>query len=165
MSQSLIYAGLMVAFFAWTITMQVIRKNVSVKRLVLLPAGFTVLALVSDHGWTQRLQTPIALAFLGLGLLLAVGMGFLRSATMRVWRAETGWVSQGGRLTVVTWLATIAVRVAVMLLAVRVGAPEGAGEIMLFVAVTLAAQNLFIAKRAGLLGRTAAPAAVPAELS
>ncbi|GAA5184444.1 hypothetical protein GCM10023322_25920 [Rugosimonospora acidiphila] len=165
MPQSLIYAGLMVAFFAWAITMQVVRKNVSVKRLVLLPAGFTVLALASDHGWAQRLHTPAAFGFFAFGLLLAVGMGFVRSATMRVWQAENGWVSQGGWRTVVAWLATFAVRVAVMLLAMRVGVAEGAGEIVLFVAVTLAAQNLFIARRAGLFGRTASPAATPASLS
>jgi hypothetical protein len=165
MLQSLIATGVIVAFAAWAIAMQVVRKGVSAKRLVLLPAGFAVLALVSDHTWTQRLHTPAALAFLGLGLLLAVGMGYLRFATMRVWRTEKGWVSQGGWLTVVTWLATIAVRVAVALLAMVAGAPEGAGEIMLFVAITLAAQNVFIARRAGLLGRAASPAAVPAELS
>jgi hypothetical protein len=165
MLQHLMYTGLIIAFFGWTITMQVIRKNVSVKRLVLLPAGFTVLALASDHDWTQRLHAPTALAFFGLGLLLAVGMGLVRSATMRVWLAESGWVSKGGALTVLTWLATIAVRVAVLLVARRSGVTEGAGEIMLFVAVTLAAQNLAIAKRAGLLGRRTATAAAPASLS
>jgi hypothetical protein len=165
MLHNLIYGGLMVAFFAWTITMQVIRKNVNVKRLVLLPAGFTVLALSSDHGWTQRLHTPVALGFFGLGLLLAVGMGLVRAATMRVWHTDAGWMSKGGALTVVTWLATIAVRVAVMLVAVRAGASEGAGEIMLFVALTLATQNLVIAKRAGLLDRAATAKTVPASLS
>ncbi len=165
MPQSLIYAGIMVTFFAWAITMQVIRKNVSAKRLVLLPAGFTVLALASGHDWTRHLHTPAALAFFGSGLVLAVGMGFVRSATMRVWRAGTGWVSQGGWPTVVAWLATIAVRVAMMLLATHAGVTEGAGEIMLFVAITLAAQNLFIARRAGLLGRTGSPAAARASLS
>jgi hypothetical protein len=165
MPQSLIFAGLMVAFAAWAITMQVVRKNVTVKRLVLLPAGFTVLALVSDHGWAQHLRTPTALAFLGLGLLIAAGMGYVRSATMRVWRAEQGWVSQGGWLTVGTWLATIAVRVAVALLAAVAGATEGPGEIMLFVAVTIAAQNVFVARRAGLLGRAVSPAAAPVGLS
>jgi hypothetical protein len=165
MLHNLIYAGLMVAFFGWTITMQVIRKSVSVKRLVLLPAGFTVLAVASDHGWTQRLSSPITVFFFGLGLLLAVGMGLVRSATMKVWRAEAGWVSKGGPLTVATWFATIALRVAVMLVAVQAGAPEGAGEIMLFVAVTLAAQNLVIAKRAGLLGHATRPAPVRAGLS
>jgi hypothetical protein len=164
MSHNLIYAGLLVAFFGWTITMQVIRKSVSVKRLVLLPAGFTVLALVSDHGWTQRLSSPVAVAFFGLGLLLAIGMGLVRSATMRVWRTESGWVSQGDLRTVATWFATIALRVAVMLVATRSGAPEGAGEIMLFVAVTLAAQNLIIARRSGLLGGAARPAAARAGL-
>jgi hypothetical protein len=159
MLQTLAYTGLMVAFFAWVITMQVVRKNVTTKRLVVLPAGFTVLALTSDHSWPGRLHTATALAFFGLGLLLAVVMGFVRAATIRVWRTGTGWVSQGGWLTVATWLATVAVRVAVLLLATHLGAAEGAGEVMLFVAVTLAAQNLSVARRTGLLGRTASPAA------
>lgn len=163
MSQALISTGLIVVFFAWTITMQVIRKSVSVKRLVLLPVGFTVLALVSDHGWAQRLHTPVALGFFAFGLLLAVAMGLVRAATITVWRAESGWMSKGGWLTVVTWLATIAVRVAVALLAMKFGAAEGAGEIILFVAVTIATQNLIIAKRAGLLNRTFAPAAANAS--
>src|SRR3954470_17009073 len=115
MTQQLVTAGLVVVLFAWAITMQVIRKSVRVKRLVLLPAGFAVMALVSDHGWVQRLGRPVALAFFALGLLLAVGMGLVRSTTIKVWRTESGWVSQGGWPTVATWLATIAARVAVVL--------------------------------------------------
>jgi hypothetical protein len=165
MTQELVTAGLIVVFFAWTITMQVIRKSVRVKRLVLLPAGFAVLALVSDHGWVQRLGPPVALAFFGLGLLLAVGMGLIRSTTIKMWRTESGWVSKGGWLTVVTWLATIALRLAVVLVGLRFGVTEGAGEILLFVAVTIATQNLVVAKRADLFDRTAPAAVVPAGMS
>ena len=165
MTRQLVTAGLVVVFFAWTITMQVIRKSVTVKRLVLVPAGFAVLALVSDHDWVQRLSRPAALALFGLGLLLAVGMGLIRSTTIRVWRTDSGWLSQGGWQTVATWLATVAARVAVVLVGLRLGVTEGAGEIVLFVAVTIAAQNLVVARRAELFGRTAPTAVVPARMS
>jgi hypothetical protein len=41
--------------------------------------------------------------------------------------------------------------VGMFVLAARLGAVEGAGEAMLFVAVTLAVQNVMLARRAGLL--------------
>jgi hypothetical protein len=153
-------AGLAVlAFLAFVISRQVARRTVTPKRLVMLPAAFTVLALVVDGGFAARLDTPVAVAFFVGGLVLAVPLGVARAATMRVWRTPDATLAQGGRRTVLLWVLTIAVRIGVLLVAARSGAPEGAGEAMLFVAATIAAQNAVIARRAGLLG---APAAAPA---
>ena len=151
MAHELITAGAIVAAIAWAITMQVRRRSVTVRRLVALPLALVALALGTDHGWAERLASPTAVAFFGAGLLLAAAMGLARARTMRVWHDGTAWVSQGSWRTVVAWIATFAVRIATAIVAARYGAAEGSGEIMCFVAVTLAAQNVALAWRAGML--------------
>jgi hypothetical protein len=145
------------AFVSFVIRQQVARKSVTPRRLVVLPAAFVVLALVSDHGLAHRLAAPVPLAFLAGGLVLAVAMGLARAATMRVWQTPTGPMSKGDWRTVLLWLGTIGVRVAVMLVAARLGAVESAGEVMLFVAATVATQNVVLARRAGLLDALGVP--------
>jgi len=156
MTKELIIGGVFVALFAWTIAMQVVRKSVTPKRLVMIPLGFGIAALANDRGWVQHLGSGGTLLFFGAGVAVAVGMGLVRAATIKVWSTEAGPVSKGGWLTVVTWFATVGVRVGIAVVAAEFGASEGAGEIMLFIALTIATQNVVIARRAGLFGNKAA---------
>jgi hypothetical protein len=120
-----------------------------------------VVPLVAGYFGLQALtRTPpdgvLAIALLAANLAVAVGLGALRGATIRVWRDAAGaWTSQGTVLTLGLWLALIAVRVAMAVLA------HGAlpvQEIALFVAATFVAQNLIVWLRTQ--GRAAAGALV-----
>jgi hypothetical protein len=164
MSTQILYAALGLAFLVFVVSRQVSRRTVTVKRLVGLPVAFAVLALVLDHGLAHRLASPVAIGFFAAGLVLAVPMGIARAATMRVWRTADGPVSRGDWRTVVLWLATVGARIGVFVLAARFGATESAGEAMIFVAATIAAQNAVLARRAGLWRpRTAELAPEPAR--
>jgi hypothetical protein len=150
MQRQLIAAALAVAFAAFVIHRQTRRRAVTPRDLVILPAWFVILSVLADHTMVSRLGSAVAAGFFAAGVLFAVAMGVARAATIRVWRTEAGLLCEGSWRTGVLWVATIAVRVAVFVLAAKAGAAEGAGEAMLFVAVTLGTQNLVLARRAGL---------------
>jgi hypothetical protein len=149
----LLAIALALAFAAFVIHRQVRRRSVTPRGLVILPVWFTALSVLVDHTMVSRLVTPVAIGFFAAGVAFAVAMGVARAATIRVWTTETGPYCEGKWTTGVLWVATIAVRVGMFLLAAKLGAQEGAGEAMLFVAATLAAQNVIVARRAGLLVR------------
>lgn len=159
MTKDLLIAAIGVAFVVFVISRQIRRRQITWKGLTILPVWFVALALIVDHTFLQRLNTTTAIAFFAAGTLFAAAMGFVRNATMRVWMTPEGPFCEGNWRTGATWIATFAVRGAMFVAAAKLGATEGAGEAMLFVAVTLGVQNLLLAKRAGLIG-TPAPAAI-----
>ncbi len=159
MQTGLLYGIVGLAVVGWAISRQVVRRPVTPKRLFVLPAVFAVLAPLTDHELGHRLGSPAAMGFFALGVAVAVGMGAARSATMRVWWTPAGVLSQGGGRTVLLWLVTIAFRVAVLLIGAQFGVGEGSGEVMLFVAITIATQNALLFRRAGRLSQ--APATAP----
>jgi hypothetical protein len=153
-----------IAFAAFVINRQVRQRRVTRAGLVILPAWCLVLAVLVDHRMVERLGTPVAVGFFALGVGFAVAMGFARSRTLRVWSAPDGPRCEGGWQTGALWVATIAVRVALFVLAARLGAGEGEGEAAVFIGVTIAVQNLIIARRAGLLRRVSSETPVAEQL-
>ncbi|MGI5236589.1 hypothetical protein [Dactylosporangium sp. CA-139066] len=158
--QILAAIGIGVAFAAFVISRQVRRRAVTPRGLVVLPVWFVALSILADHRMVYRLDSVVAIGFFAAGVAFAVAMGFARAATLRVWHTETGPMCEGTWRTGALWVATIAVRMALFLLAAKLGAHEGMGEAMVFVAVTLGMQNVLLARRAGLFspaqGRTPA---------
>ncbi|GAA3204659.1 hypothetical protein ACFO1B_42205 [Dactylosporangium siamense] len=162
MVQQVLVVAAAVAFAGFVISRQVRRRKVTVRGLVILPVWFLVLSLLVDHAMIGRLHTGATVGFFAAGIAFAGVMGALRFRTLRVWRGEDGPWCEGNWRTGALWVATIAVRVGLFLLATRLGATEGAGEAMVYVAVTLGVQNLLLANATGLLPN-AAPAAAPLE--
>ncbi|GAA3448922.1 hypothetical protein [Dactylosporangium matsuzakiense] len=164
--QLLAAIGLGVAFAALVISRQVRRRAVTPRGLIILPVWFLILSLLADHRMVYRLDSALAIGFFAAGVAFAVAMGFARAATLRVWGTDAGPMCEGDWRTGVLWVATIAVRVGVFLLAARLGAQEGMGEAMVFVAVTLGTQNVLLARRAGLFkpAQTPTPALTPARV-
>jgi hypothetical protein len=150
MVKPLLEIAVAVAFAVFVIHRQIRRRAVTPRDLILLPVWFIVLSVLADHTMVGRLGSPVAVACFAAGVAFAVAMGIARAATIRVWRTATASYCEGGWLTGTLWVATIAVRVAMFMLAAKWGAREGAGEAMLFVAITLGSQNLILARRAGL---------------
>jgi hypothetical protein len=111
------------------------------------PRSLLVVPLVAGYlGFQGLTGAPpagvLAIGLLAVNLVLAVGLGALRGATMRVWQSASGaWMSQGTLVTLGLWLALIAVRLAMAVL------DRGAlplQEIGLVVAATFGAQNLIV---------------------
>ena len=148
-----------VAFAAFVISRQVRRRKVTARGLVILPVWFLALALLVDHAALARLHSVAAAGFFAAGIAFAGVMGALRFRTLRVWHAADGPWCEGDWRTGALWVATIAARVGLFVLAAHLGATEGAGEAMVYVAVTLGVQNVLLARRAGLLPAARAAAA------
>jgi hypothetical protein len=165
MTQKLVIAAAAIAFIVFVISRQVRRRRVTPRGLTVLPVWFAALSVLADHRMVYRLHTAVAIGFFAAGVVFAGIMGVARAQTLRVWHTPDGPFCEGGWYTGALWFGTIAVRAGLFVLAARMGAVEGAGEAMLFVAVTLGVQNVLIARRAGLLptaaGRAPALREVP----
>jgi len=149
----------LVTFMVWRQTRE---RRVTPRGLVVLPLVFVAIGVLADKDMPHRLDSPLALALLVLGLLLAGALGVLRATTMTVRRDGRALVTRGTRTTVVWWIVTLAVRIGVVLLAYRLGVAEQLGEAMLFVAVTFGVQNAIVAARGGLFSAAPTPAATGA---
>lgn len=163
MATAALWITYLVAFAAlmvWVVARQVRERTLTVRSATALPAAFAVAAFVLDHSLLHRLTTPLAVAFLALGLLTGAATGMIRASTMAVRRVGLSMVTRGNRRTVAWWVVSLLVRVGLVVGSGSLGVREGAGEAMLFLAVTLGVQNAALAWRAGLLGRPVA-AAVP----
>lgn len=142
-----------VAFLGLIVTMQVRRKRVTPKAMLILPAVFAGLSVGLDRSWLAELGSGMAVLLLVTGSLAAIGFAVARAATITLEEGPKGLVQKGNWLTAVLWLGTFAVRIATMLIGMRYGVAQGPGEAFFFVALTFAAQNAIIARRAGLIGR------------
>jgi hypothetical protein len=150
------YLVLGVIVLVWVVSRQLRERELTTRQLVVLPLVFVVIAF-TDHKLTHNLASLGALGLLGVGLLLAVGTGAARAATMRVRRVGARVLVKGDGRTLALWFVTLAVRIGEVGLAYALGIPEGTGEAMLFAAATFAAQGAVLAWRGGLI----APDRVP----
>ncbi len=111
------------------------------------PRTMLLLPLVAGYFGLQALtRTPpdgvLAIALLGLNLVVAAGLGGLRGATIRLWRDASGaWMSQGTVLTLLLWIGLVVARVGLIVLAHGTLPVQ---EIALFVGVTFGAQSLVL---------------------
>jgi len=130
----------------------------------LIIAAVMVLAGVSGGGLVDARHTSLSIAVLVAELLVAAGLGVLRAMTTRVWRDQQGvaW-SQGGVATLVAWVGSVAVRVAMMALTSFLGIASSQSSALLFVGVTLGVQFLIVARRANALPGAAVPGAQTAR--
>lgn len=111
--------------------------------LVLAYFGLQALGSLDTAGWL----------LLGLNLSLGTALGFVRGATLRVWPdPRTGEaLMRGTPLTAALWVATIAVRVVLSFVEIKLGfAPlsSSSAESFLPAAATIAAQVLVVYLRA-----------------
>ena len=150
MLEKVLVVAAALAFAGFVISRQVRRRRVTARGLTILPVWFLALSLLVDHAMVGRLHTTATVGFFAAGMAFAAVMGTLRFRTLRIWREDDGPWCAGDWRTGVLWVVTIAVRVGMFVLAARVGATEGIGEAMVYVAVTLGVQNLLLARRVGL---------------
>ena len=129
-------------------------KESSSARLVLI---LVVGGLVETKNAIGTHAVPsTALAWLGLSLVVGAGMGAVRAATVRVWRAEDGsaW-RRGTVLTAALWLVSLAVHFGLDGVIDHTSRfPLGTSSILLYLAVTLGAQREVVRWRAARLTST-----------
>jgi hypothetical protein len=131
--------GLAVAVFV--IVRQFRARRVMSAATMLPPLALTYFGLAN----LGQLDTT-GLVLLVVNTSLAVALGVARGTTFRIWSGARGEaLMQGTRLTLLLWVATIGVRVAVSFVEQRAGlgtyASAGA-ELLIPVAATLATQNI-----------------------
>ena len=92
------------------------------------------------------------IALLAATLLLGAGFGVVRAWSVRIWREDGQLWRQGNWLTAVLWLAGFAVHIGLDAVFDGVAHGLGAGSILLYLAISLGAQRLFVQSRANRLG-------------
>ncbi|MEU6425804.1 hypothetical protein ABZ860_07865 [Microbispora sp. NPDC046973] len=124
----------------------------------LIIAAVMVVAGFGGGGLVDPRHTALSLAVLVAELLVAAGLGVVRAMTTRVWRDRHGvaW-SQGGVTTLIAWVGSIAVRVAMIALTSLLGLASSQSSVLLFVGVTLGVQFLVVARRASALPTVPVP--------
>ena len=104
-----------------------------------------------------RHLTTAAVAWLTVSLMAGAGMGAIRAATVRIWRAEDGsaW-RQGTILTAALWLISLATHLALDTIidhSSRIAA-LGTSSVLLYLAVTLGVQREIVRRRTAPLAPT-----------
>jgi membrane protein CcdC involved in cytochrome C biogenesis len=158
--QWLEYTVLGVVVLVVVIARQLQERELTSRRIVVLPLVFVVLAFMTDHQLLHRLASVGALGLLVLGLVLAVATGTARAMTMRVRRVGGTVLTKGNGRTLALWFVTLALRVGEGALAYALGIQQGAGEAMLFAAATFATQGAVLAWRAGLFANVSGAGSV-----
>lgn len=122
---------------------------VTARSLVLMPAILIVVGLVSAST-ALSIANPGEIVFFLIDAVIGVGLGLARGATTRLSLRDGSLFQKGTALTLVLWLATIAVRVGAGLLGNSLGVAgtlTAASALLLF-GLTIAAQNGVVYLRA-----------------
>ena len=138
-----IYAAVIV----YVIIRQFTPNQLRPRRLLVIPL------LLSVYGLGQVARTPpdnaLAFGLLAANAASAVVLGALRALSVRVWSDQGQALWQGTLTTFVLWLVAIAFKVG---LAMATHQRSGYQDILFFVGLTFAVQNLIILARAQSVG-------------
>jgi hypothetical protein len=140
---------------------QVRTRTMHPRRLLIVPAVLAVLAC-TDGKLLGRLHSAPAVALLVAGIGAGAALGVARARTMTCTRDGALLAVAGGRATVIWWIISFVIRIALVGVALALGVHEGLGEGMLFALSTIGAQYAVLAWRAGLLTPAKAPAGASA---
>jgi hypothetical protein len=131
---------------AWLLYRQLTVRPLADGRFAAILAGLGLLALIS-YAQHHALATGV-LAYLAASLVFSVVLGVVRAATVRIWRQGGQLVRQGTWLTALLWLVSIGGHIAAGLLQHGSAAAAAGASTLLFLGVTLGAQQLVVRGRA-----------------
>jgi hypothetical protein len=153
-------ALLVVALVAFVLYRQLQTRQISAERAYTLPAVMVVIGVVQG-GIYDKVHPAVSVAILIAGVVSALGLGAVRATTMKVWRDERGamW-RRGTPLTLGAWVLSVAVRVGLIGIGYWAGMKTETGGLLLFLGLTLLAQNAVVAWRAQRLGGVGAVSVV-----
>jgi hypothetical protein len=130
------------------------------------PSTFLVIGAIGVaqlvDAWQQHQPTDVGIGLLALSLVFAVGFGVWRAVSVRLWRQDDQLWQQGSAITVVLWIAAVAVHVGVDLVG-GISEPRHSAaatsvtttlsaSIVLYIALSLGVQRVVVARRAQLVG-------------
>jgi hypothetical protein len=148
----------------WVVRRQMSERRVGARRVFTVPLIMAVIgiaSLVNDKPHADKLLSATGLGLLAVGLVIGVGMGVARALSQRLYWRDGVAYARGTGLTMALWLGTVALRIGMAALGAVLHAPEGTGEILIFLALTLAVQNVVLMRRAGIpLAAVGAPSSV-----
>jgi len=149
MGSSLVRDVLGLLVLALVIVRQLRPRVLNPTRMLIPPLLFVVIGVSSDKRLGHELSGRAGLSLFGAGLVVALVMGVLRGRSIRLSRQGAEVTATGTPLTAILWATTLAIRLALAAVAATLAAPEGIGEVFLFVAATLAVQSAYVLMRAG----------------
>lgn len=158
MSQYVVTAIVALLIVVFIIYQQMRTRTIEPRRLIVVPVILALLGLFNLQKHSPA--TTAADIALGASVSTAIVFGIARGMSVRIVRAGGGPVRTGTAITLLLWVAGIAVRVVIGILAGKSGVSTSVstGELPLFLGITLAAQNALIWVRSqgaeiGTLGR------------
>ena len=138
----------------WSIWRQMHEHEVTREGLVKLPLIFAAIGVLG-FGTGAIPTDAAALGYIAFSLSLSVFFGVWRGVKLSVWRnADGNPMSIGNRTTITLWGVLIGSKFALGAIASITGwfPAESVGEVFIFLALSFVAQNLVVARRAGLWG-------------
>jgi hypothetical protein len=150
LTQGLVYGIVAVLVLVVVIRRQMVLRPVGSARMLAIPAILLLFGLFSDRTLPGRLDSAAGIVLLVAGVLIGAVAGVARGFSQRlIWRDGVVY-ARGTGWTLALWVATVLLRVGMAALGAVLHAPEGTGEVVLFLAITIGVQNLMLIRRAGL---------------
>jgi hypothetical protein len=133
-----------VALLVLIIYRQMSTQLIQPRQLIVPPAILGIFGLYTIQGHPPN--SAAAGVALGASVITALAFGVARGLTTRIWSDHGVAMRKGTTATLALWIAAIAVRIAIGLVARHTGVPYNltVSEIPLFLGFTLAAQNVVI---------------------
>ncbi|MDL4775126.1 MULTISPECIES: hypothetical protein [Thermomonosporaceae] len=152
---------LAIAVLALVLYRQLRTRRLDEGRLYVLPVFLGVVGLFQGS-LVDKVHPALSIGLLAVEAVAALALGGLRAVTVRIWRDERGvlW-KRGNGWTAGAWLLSIAVRAGMIGAGYAAGIVPGAGGVLLFLGLTLLAQNLLVGWRARRLSPASASSVVP----
>jgi hypothetical protein len=140
---TIVIAALLVVF---VIYQQLRTRPINPRQLIVLPVVLIFLGLVNLQHHSLTTAASIALV---ASVATAFLFGVARGLTTQTWWANGVLLRKGTTVTLLLWIAGIALRLVIGVVARRGGVPISVttGELPLFLGLTLGAQNLVIWQR------------------
>jgi hypothetical protein len=147
---TVVLAVLVLAAVGYVLVSRMQGQPVNTRRLLVLPAVLTAIGALQLAGALSGGFRAVDAVLLAVGLLAAAGLGAARGVTVAVFvRDGRSWLRYRPA-TLMLWVATVAVRVGLTLLAHATGAAVAASgpALLLTVGITLFAEGAVVARRA-----------------
>ncbi|MEV5572923.1 hypothetical protein AB0L06_22995 [Spirillospora sp. NPDC052269] len=126
---------------------QLTPRRIKEAKMYTLPVILVVMGVVQG-GLVDRAHEALSIGLLAVEAVVGLLLGAMRATTMRLWREPDGSLWQrGGGLTIVAWIASIAVRIGLIGIAYAVGVHTGSGNLIAFLGLSLLAQYAILAMR------------------
>jgi hypothetical protein len=140
---------ILLTILPWSIWRQMHARPVTVNGLVRLPLLFAVAAAVFGLSGHVRTITSTEIIYNAACAVLAIAFGVWRGAHVSIWHEDDTAMQRGNRTTLTLWIAMIALKIALGTAAAVTGwiPAEGASAVLGFFALTMAIQNLAVARR------------------